>query len=193
MVAQPQPQGMSPEAYLAWEAQQTEAKHEYAHGEIVAMSGASWAHNVITANIVTHLSNALRERDCLAVASDMRLFIASQTHYRYPDAMVICGQPDWVDGRNDTLSNPTLVVEVLSPSTALTDVNEKLSEYLSLPSVQDYLIVSQDVARIQQYQRQSDNSWLYSVADSLNANIALPSLDITLPLEDVYRKVTFSS
>ena len=183
---------MSETDYLAFEEAQ-ETKHEYVKGKILSMAGASWNHNVISNNVGTSLNNQLVKKDCTVVTQDMRLKIQLVTSYRYPDVMVVCGQPVFVDKRTDTIDNPILIIEVLSPSTQIVDRNQKLREYRQVPSLQEYLLISQHEPRIEQYLRQTNDSWLYKDVVGLDKQIKIPALNCTLALADVYRKVTFES
>lgn len=181
---------MTEAEYLAFDAA-NEIKHEFKRGRVYAMTGASVRHNVITANTITHLNNQIGERDCTVTSSDVRIHIASKRAYRYPDVTVFCGDPVYVEGRVDTITNPVLLVEVLSPSTALIDRNDKLAEYTQIDSLQVYLLVSQREARVERYMRHGADEWLYTIASELDDSVALPSLDCTLALSEIYRKVSF--
>lgn len=178
--------------YLAFEAA-SDIKHEFANGAIIAMTGASWKHNVICVNTSTTLNVQLATKDCRVTANDLRLKVLSKRSYRYPDVMVICGDPQFVDDRTDTISNPTVIIEVLSEKTALIDRNEKLDEYLQIEAVQEYVLISQAAAKIERYLRQESGDWLYSHATGLDSSLDLPSIDCVLALTDVYKKVTLES
>ncbi len=191
-MALPHASFITEQEYLALETGDT-IKHEYAHGQRIAMTGASWAHNLICVNISTQLNLQLEPSDCRVIAHDMRLKVLSRVSYRYPDVMVVCGAPAFVGGRTDTLTNPVLIVEVLSDSTALIDRNEKLDEYLSIESLQAYLLVSQTHAKIERYLRQASRDWLYTHISGLDAVLALPSIQAQLALNKVYHGVTFTA
>lgn len=200
--AQPEePIRMSEAEYLAFE-EASEHKHEYSGGQVYAMTGGSEGHvyamtggsvrhGIITMNTGTALNNQLADRDCSVTSPDVRIYIASKKAYRYPDVVVFCGDPAYVPGRVDTITNPVLLVEVLSPATALLDRNDKLAEYTRIESLQIYLLVSQHEARIERYMRHEAGEWLYSSASGLEAEISLPAIDCTLALSKVYQKVTF--
>ena len=193
MVATPQEQDplkMTVSDYLAFD-EQSAVKHEFVNGDVYAMTGASWTHNVICQNVGASLHGQLRGKDCTVVANDMRLKIASKAIYRYPDAMVICGEPQFVDERKDIINNPTVIIEVLSPSTALIDRNEKLDEYTEIPSLKAYLLVAQDDAKIESYQRNQSGIWTYAKTSGLEHQIELPSINCLLALADVYETVRF--
>jgi Uma2 family endonuclease len=181
---------MTEAEYLAFEAT-SEFKHEYSRGRIYAMTGGSVRHGVITANTIIHLGNQLSERNCSVTSPDVRIYIASKSAYRYPDVMVFCGDPAYMRGRTDTIMNPVVLVEVLSPSTVLLDRNDKLMEYTLIETLQAYLLVSQHEPRIERYMRHESGEWLYSITNGLESEIALPAIDCTLALSKVYQKVTF--
>jgi Uma2 family endonuclease len=183
-----EPTAMSEAEYLAF-ADEQEIKYEYRDGQIYAMTGAAVRHNIITANTIGHLIVQLANRDCTVTSSDTRVHIASKGAYRYPDVTVFCGEPVYFVGRDDTITNPALLVEVLSPGTALKDRNDKLLEYTQIETLNAYLLVAQDEARVERYLRQESGDWLYTVVNGLDGSIAVPTLDCTLALADIYRKV----
>lgn len=189
-MALPTPETMSEADYLAMD-DASEIRHEYANGQALAMTGASWNHNLICVNIATQLNRQLAQKNCHVTTNDLRLKVLSRKHHRYPDVMVVCGEPQFVDERTDTISNPTMIAEVLSATTALTDRNEKLEEYLQIETVQEYLLVSQTEAKIERYRRQPSGDWVYSRISGNQSQIKLPSLGCTLMLANVYQKVTF--
>lgn len=185
-------QRMTEAEYLAFE-EQSEEKHEYSRGRIYAMTGGSVRHGVITMNIGTHLNNQLRDRDCSVTSPDVRVHVASRRAYRYPDVTVFCGDPAYVEGRTDTITNPTLLVEVLSPGTALLDRNDKLTDYTQIDSLQAYVLVAQDTAKVEVFQRHEGGRWLYEYVTGLDAEIevAVASADtpLRLSLAEIYRRV----
>lgn len=183
-----EPRLMSEAEYLEFE-EKSDIKHEYKAGKIYAMAGAGWNHNIINGNTQTSLNSQLVGKPCSAVSSDMRLKVVSKSvSFHYPDTMVICGEPEFVEGRSDTISNPTVIVEVLSPSTALKDHNEKLDEYIKIASVQEYVLISQHEAKLEIYTRQTFGEWLYRPIRGLNASIELTSIGCTLALAKLYDK-----
>ena len=134
---------LTPEEYLDFERKAT-TKHEYVNGQMFAMSGASFAHNFITANTANQLYNQLIDSECQVVTNDMRVKAIETESYFYPDIVVVCGEPRAEDDTFDTLLNPTLIVEVLSPSTAAYDRGEKFAHYQQIVSLQAYILISQD-------------------------------------------------
>ncbi len=153
---------MTATEYLAWERAQP-LKHEYHLGEIFAMSGASLRHNAIAAAVIAELTAQLRGRNSRVLTSDQRVAAPRSQRYVYPDATVVCGPPAVQPGELDVLENPSTVVEVLSPSTEAYDRGIKWEGYRRVPSVADYLLFSQDEAKVEHYQRQADGAWRYQV------------------------------
>lgn len=177
------------EEYLLRERDSIE-KHEFYDGEIFAMAGATPAHNAITLNIGAELRAALRDKDCVALASDMRVFVPVGL-YCYPDATVVCGKPDIEEYRGlETLKNPLLIVEVLSKSTEAYDRGTKFDFYKAITSLRGYLLVSQDTPKVDHFARR-DDGWLMSSAAGLDGSIRIPELDVTLALAEIYTKVEF--
>lgn len=183
---------MTESEYLEFE-RQSEIHHEFVNGDVFAMAGASWNHSIIVSNLTASLNGQLMESPCIVVATDMRLHVDSAKSYRYPDVLVVCDPPQFRDDRSDIITNPTVLIEVLSPSTALTDYNQKLREYRQIESAHEYLLVSQDTMRIERYIRHDDEEWMYTDVVGIQSAIELPSIHCVLRLEDVYRKVVFDT
>ena len=182
---------LTPEEYLAFERKAT-TKHEYLNGHIVAMSGASREHNLITGNIFGGLYIQLMERECEVYASEMRVKIHQAASYTYPDVVVVCDEPRFEDDVFDTLLNPTVIVEVLSPSTEAYDRGEKFEHYRQIPSLKEYVLVSQDRVRVDHYLRQGGTQWLLTELDAPEDVLPLISIACDLPLHHIYRRVEFS-
>jgi Uma2 family endonuclease len=178
---------LTPEEYLEIE-RQAEYKSEYVDGVVYAMSGASFRHNTIVANVVAELVQQLRESPCRALPSDMKVRMPDSSKFFYPDVSVVCGEPEFHDDRSDVLLNPTLIVEVLSKGTAAFDRGEKFQAYQRLDSLQEYILISQDKHLVEHYARQTKESWTYTAAVGLESSLALPSIDCTLSLRAVYDK-----
>ncbi len=175
--------------YLSFERASPDIRHEFIQGRIEAMAGASRAHNLITSNIARHLGNQLEGRPCETYASDMRVRTAST--YTYPDVVVVCGGPEFEDREGDTLLNPTVVVEVLSPSTEAWDRGEKSFQYRALPSIQDYLLISQDRMRVEHYARRAGGWTLHDA--TADERIRIESIGCELTVSDMYQRVHFLS
>ena len=180
---------ITPEAYIASE-RRAKYKSEYIHGEIFAMSGASLAHTLITLDIATELNIQLRGSTCKVVTNDMRVRTAPKGPYFYPDVVVFCGTPQFEDNVFDTLLNPILVVEVLSPSTEAYDRGEKFAHYQELMSLQEYILVSQDRMRVDHH-RLIGTQWVGKEFHTPEDVLLLDSIECKLPLRDIYTRVTF--
>lgn len=183
---------MTEAEYLAFESEGDE-RHEFVNGQIYAMTGASWNHNMINQSTGSALLNQLKLKGCFVASSDLRLKVESDSvSYRYPDIIVTCGQPNFLDESQMTIDNPTIVIEILSRSTIFTDLNTKRTEYMSLESVQEYLIIWQDEPKIDRFLKQegTDDLLLTSVT-GLGKSLDLPSVGCTLALADVYEQVSF--
>lgn len=178
--------------YLDWESEQ-DTKHELIDNYIVDMTGASRSHNIIASNIHGSLFMQLRDGPCELYIGDMRVQVDRDTTYTYPDIVVVCGDAKFSEDANlDTLENPTVIVEILSKSTESIDRKAKLHQYLQLKSLECYLLVAQDKARIESYTRQQ-KGWLYQDTVGLAFTIKVDAVDCDLPLADVYNKVQFPS
>ncbi|MGH9943781.1 MAG: Uma2 family endonuclease [Pyrinomonadaceae bacterium] len=188
-MSQPAKTYITPEEYLALE-RQAEYKSEYYDGEIFAMTGASRQHNLITLNIGAELRDQLKGRACETYQSDMRVHVPATGLYTYPDVVVVCGEPQLEDEHFDTLLNPILIVEVLSKSTARYDRASKFTDYRSIPSFAEYLLVAQDVCRVEQFTKQRDGRWLLTDFCSLDDVILLDSIQCSLSLKEIYDKVS---
>jgi len=176
------------EEYLAFE-RQSEAKHELVDGEIVAMSGASRAHGRIAWNFTQALGAQLESQGCEAFVSEMRVRIPVTDRYTYPDLVVACGEPQFEDEELDTLLNPTLIVEILSPTTEDKDRGTKLFQYRSIPSLQVILLVAQKKIHVEQFLRQEDGTWILTDFDDFGDVLELPAIGSRLVLADVYSRV----
>src|SRR4051812_39435033 len=148
---------LTAEQYLAIE-RKSEVKHEFYRGEMFAMAGASRAHNLIAFNFAVALGNQLADRPCEAYVGDMRVRIESTGLYTYPDIVVVCGEPKFLDGESDTLLNPTLIVEVLSPATENYDRSRKFAHYRSIPSLREYITIAQDRVWVERHVKR-DGEW----------------------------------
>lgn len=189
MAAEPAPsRRLSAAEYLARE-RTAETKSEYYAGELFAMTGASRRHNLIVTNLMHVLTNQLWGRDCEVYAADMRVRVPETDAYVYPDVVAVCGEPRLEDAELDTLVNPTLVIEVLSPSTADFDRGGKLGHYRTIDSLAEVLILAQDRAHVEHWARQSEGHWLFKETGTTDAVLRLASIGCELKLADVYYRV----
>ncbi len=166
----------------------SEIRHEYHQGEIFAMAGASAAHNAITINVVTRLQTALRRHGCRAYGSDLRIQTPSGL-YTYPDISVVCGPLLFVPGRDDTVTNPTLLVEVASDATREYDRGDKFGFYKSIPTFREYLLIEQALVHVQQWSKNDRGRWVSSTQTQLGSRMQLASLPLALRLSEIYRDV----
>jgi len=173
----------------------SEIKHEYYDGEIFAMTGASFNHNRIAVNLATTLNNALRDGNCEAFTSDMRVTTPSGL-YTYPDIVVVCGRIEKLENRADTLTNPTIIVEVLSESTKNYDRGQKFALYASIETLLDYVLIEQNQIHIDHFHLLRDDvsdQWIQRNYTKLEESLDLSSIQFQIPLSEIYRRVDFSS
>jgi Uma2 family endonuclease len=186
MVAQPR-EKMTEQEYLAFE-RASDTKHEYFRGEVFAMAGASLEHTQIVSNSLIAVGQQLRP-PCRIVSNDLRTKISETGLYTYPDIIIVCGRPQLAEGQFDTLINPTILIEVLSPSTEAYDRGKKFRHYRTLDTLQEYLLIAQDAPLVEHFVRQEDGTWRFAAASGLEASIYLPTINVTLALVDVYALV----
>jgi Uma2 family endonuclease len=177
--------------YLAAERQCHDERHEYFDGEVFAMTGASWEHNLITANLTGELHVRLKGRPCFVLSNDMRVRVESANAGTYPDVTVLCDEPSFYDDRRDTVTNPTLIIEVLSPSSEGYDRGGKFARYRQLASLCQYVLVAQDRVAVDVLTRDTDQRWVLTTHDDLGQNVVLDAIDCTLPMAEIYDKVDF--
>jgi Uma2 family endonuclease len=181
---------LTPQQYLEIE-RAAPSRSEYCDGEMFAMAGAGEAHNLIVMNIAGSLWQQFRNRPCRAYSNDMRVRVSATNLYTYPDVVAVCGEPRFQDDRRDTLLNPILLVEVLSPSTEAYDRGRKFDQYQTVDSLREYLLLSTDRIHADLYTRQADGRWLLTSAGSINDSLALDSVNAHLIMADIYDKVAF--
>jgi Uma2 family endonuclease len=182
---------VTPEEYLALE-RAAERKSEYRDGEIIGMTGATRRHSLITLNIGSELNRQLKGRPCEAHVADLRVLIAASRLYTYPDVIVVCGEPALADRYRDTLTNPTVLIEVLSPSTEAYDRGAKFGHYRTLDSLREYLLISQSQPHVDHFMRQDEGlQWVLSAATDLAATVVLPSIRCQLAMAEIFDKVKF--
>lgn len=165
-------------------------KSEFVNGQIFAIAGASFVHNLIVANVAGELRSIFRGGPCRAVANDQRVQTTATGFYTYPDVVIVCGEARFMDDHLDTLTNPTVIVEVLSPSTEAYDRGEKFAHYRRLETLTDYVLITQDKIRVEHFVRQGQQ-WLLSEINDLNGVVRLTSLNSDLPLREIYDRVEF--
>lgn len=177
---------ISAEDYLDGE-KDSQVRYEFVNGEVYAMAGASDNHNRITGNLFAEIYNRLRDSSCEPFTTDMKLRVDEETFY-YPDVFVAC---DTNPVNSYYREEPILIIEVVSNSTRQTDRREKLRAYQQMPSVQEYIIVEQENVAVEIHRRQSDGRWITYFFTRADTEFTLESIDLTLQLSEVYRRVTF--
>jgi Uma2 family endonuclease len=188
MSVQPVPH-LSFDDWLAAEREAIEARSEFVDGEIFAMTGGSEAHNLIATNIVRELGQQFRRRPCYFYAGDMKVRMDAADVGAYPDIMAVCGERAYLDQRRDIITNPTLIIEILSDSTEAYDRGDKFAHYRTLPSLTTFLLVSQHRIAAELYVRQDEGCWLLSTFDRLSDSVPLACVEASLALAEVYDKV----
>lgn len=181
-------QKVSVEEYLAQE-RRAETKSEYLDGEVFAMAGASRRHNLLVTSVVGMLYSQLRGRGCELYSNDMRVRVSSTGLFAYPDVVVACGEPEFLDAEVDTLLNPVLIVEVLSPSTADYDRGGKWAHYRTIPSLREYLVLDQERVHAEHHIRQPGGDWLLHETEDPAAVLRLAAIGCELPLAAAYEGV----
>ncbi len=172
-----------------------EIKHEFWSGTIIDMAGSTAEHSAISTNLTTELSIRLKVKSCKAYNSVLRVRIDDIGHYCYPDATVACGPLEYAQpNRRTTITNPTVIIEVASPFTETRDAGEKFDDYRQILSLQEYVLVSQDRARVQSFYRQSDGVWAFGPSYvAMNQAVKFRSLGCEIPLNEIYLGVEFPS
>lgn len=187
-LAQQKPKFYTPEEYLEME-RAAEVRHEYLDGEIFEMGGANRRHNILSSNIMRLLGNQLLERECSVYSSDMRVKISPTGDYTYPDVVAACGEEIFEDETEDNLLNPMLIVEVLSKSTEAYDRGAKFEAYQTIESFREYVLVTQEPFRVEQFVRKEENVWTYFEFRRPDEIVKLNSIDCEMSLRDIYHKI----
>ena len=180
MAATPIP-GITAEEYLAMD-RAASFKSEFVGGEVFAMSGGLYAHGVLISRFSRELEDALEDGPCVVSVTEVRLQVAAGETYVYPDLMVVCGEPSYAEGHRDTITNPSVVVEVLSESTERWDRGGKFAQYRRVASLREYVLVSQDAMRVEWFTRGEDGVWAYREAVGPEGIVRLEGLGVTLEL-----------
>lgn len=190
MSAVPKRRKLTVEEYFALE-EKAERRSEFYDGEMFLMAGASKEHNILTRNLVGELYQRLKGSPCQVFVADQRVKVDRTGLYTYPDLLVVCGEPEYAPENGDTLTNPRVVIEVLSASTERYDRTTKFRHYQTLPSLHEYVLVAQDEPAVERYTRGPAGEWTRADFVGLDATIELASAQVRLPMADVYRGVTF--
>ena len=181
---------LTPQEYLVIE-RAADFKSEFFDGEMFAMAGTSKEHSIITVNLTGEFYAALRGKVCQPFSSDLRVKVSASGLYTYPDLTIVCGPVDVEDEQADVLLNPTLIIEVLSPGTERYDRGKKFDLYRELDSLKEYVLVSQDQYRVEQFLRGNGSEWGYRVAFKEDDIVEFPSVGCSIPIKDIYARVAF--
>lgn len=181
----------TPEEYLEFE-RRAETRHEYLDGMIYEMAGESLAHSQICVNLAGELRGQLKGKPCQALSPNMKVRTSEAGLFAYPDVTVVCGEPLFHDRQRDVLLNPTVIIEVLSPSTERYDRGKKFMRYCSaVETLSDYILVSQDMPLLEHLERQADGRWLHAFVRGLESKLYLASIDCEIRFSEVYERVVF--
>jgi Uma2 family endonuclease len=189
--AKPKPKLYTPEEYLALEVE-SEVRHEYRNGEILVMAGGLPTHNEIAGDLLFLFKAALKQKPYSVFVCDQRLLIPGGSLYTYPDVMVVPRPVELQAGRKDTITNPILIAEILSDSTKDYDRGDKFISYRSIPSFQEYLLISQDAPHVEHHVKQNEKQWLFTEYDGLEETVKLSSIGVEIALADLYENVNFN-
>lgn len=181
---------VSPSVFLV-EERSAKEKNELHNGQVVAIAGASLAHNEIVANVLGNVKNYLKGKSCRIYASDLRIAVPTADSFTYPDATVVCGKPEMLDNQFDTITNPTVIFEMMSPSTEQYDRGAKFFYYMQIPSLKEYILISSTKYFCQTAVKQLDGSWKFEEVTGEDGLLAIRSIEFQLPFKEVYENVTF--
>ncbi len=188
-MSQPALKRVTPEEYLALE-EQAEYKSEYFAGKIFAMAGASYEHNSIVMNIISAAGPKVRDSKCRLHGLDLRLWIEEKDVFTYPDVMIICGEPEFYFDRNDTVTNPLIIIEVLSESTKNYDRGEKFEMYRAISTLREYVLIDQNRVHVERFVK-TESGWVLSEWNDAGATVQFVSVDFHMPISDIYRGIEF--
>ncbi len=179
------------EEYLALE-ETAEYKSEYYRGEIFAMAGTSATHNRIVLNAASFLDRELPKKGCDVFASDVRLQVESKDLFTYPDLMIVCGKPQYYENRDDTITNPMIIFEILSESTKNYDRGEKFEFYRAIPTLKEYVLVDQYKIHVEHFSIIEAGKWILTEYNDVHNELKLAAVDLTIPLQAIYNRVEFA-
>lgn len=177
--------------YLEMEATATE-KHEYYQGEIFAMSGAKRQHNIISMNLSQELANKLENKSCRPFNSDMRVHIAANTLFTYPDFSIVCGKEEYLDDDDWNLLNPSVIIEILSPSTKSYDRGDKFKLYRAIPSLKEYIMIDSRRMSIEAFSINASGLWELREYHKENKDLVIKAAGISIPLRRIYKDIDAS-
>jgi len=176
--------------YIALE-ESSGVKHEFLDGAAFAMTGASPAHNLMTFNVASILRPQLRGKSCRIYSSDLRLKVEATGLYTYPDASVVCGPAQFADTPKNTITNPAVLIEILSPSTESYDRGKKSQHYRKIESLRAYLLIAQDSRHVELYVKEEQNRWVLAEFSQEDAVVPLDTIGCAMTVKDIYEDVEF--
>lgn len=182
----------TPEEYLDLE-EKAEFRSEYDDGKITPMTGGTTNHNRIARNLCTALTVGLKGQDFEVFVVDIKVWIPNSRKFRYPDLMIVAGKPQYYKNRKTTVTNPQIIVEILSDSTEEFDRGNKFDLYKSIPTFQEYILINQEKVSIDHFYKTGVKSWSIKLYDEQDSEIALQSLDLKLQIAEIYDKVEFEA
>jgi Uma2 family endonuclease len=182
----------TPQEYLTIE-RASSFRSEYLHGEIYAMAGASPAHTTIVNNLMGEVYARLKGTPCQGMALDMKVTLGNEALFAYPDFLIVCGEAQFLDAEQDVLTNPVVLIEVLSPSTEKYDRTTKFDLYKNIPTLREYVLIAQDAPCVERFVRGENGEWEQRLVTGLEGSFTLESVSITLALRDLYDRLTFSA
>jgi len=179
----------TPEDYLKFE-RESDSRHEFLDGEIFAMAGESLSHSRVCVNLGGEVRAKLKGKSCEALSPNMKVRASTASLFSYPDLTIVCGEPQFHDTKKDVLTNPQVIFEVLSPSTAEYDRTTKFQRYrMGNDTLTDYILVSQDKPFVEHFTKQADNNWIYRSYSALGDNLKIESIECELNLREIYDRV----
>lgn len=179
----------TPEDYLEFE-RESDSRHEFLDGEIYSMAGESLSHSRVCMNLAREIGNKLKGKLCEALSPNMKVRTTTASLFSYPDLTIVCGEPQFHDRKKDVLTNPKVIFEVLSPSTADYDRTTKFQRYrMGNETLTDYILVSQDYCFVEHFSKQTDGNWIYQSLSELSDFLRIASIDCELSLEEIYDRV----
>ena len=181
---------ISPEEYLEAERKATE-KHELHNGLIITMTGASLKHNAIVSNLIASIGSFLKGRSCFVYPSDLRVNSPASNSFTYPDLTIVCGEPELLDDQADTLLNPSVIIEVLSPSTESYDKGNKFFIYQQIPSLKEYILIWSTAIEVQLITKKENDLWQFETISDSQSSFTIKTIDQQILLNDVYYNVKF--
>lgn len=179
---------MNPREFLEWE-RNSDLKHEYAAGLIVAMAGASPEHNLILSNLIASASSFLKRKACNIYPSDLRIYVPARESYFYPDASIICGALEMADNIKDTVTNPSVIFEILSPSTEDYDLGRKFFFYMQIETLKEYITIDSTRIQVRIGRKQSNDAWKFEEYNNVEEQLRIDTVDLSFSLRDMYEGV----